>query len=81
MRVIENMDEIRKFFADLQLRILKPEYIYLPDVEEGSIAIWDNYGVFDSAVDYPLEKYGPRTMHQANICASWGPVGPLPIPA
>ncbi|KAK4549721.1 hypothetical protein LTR36_005022 [Oleoguttula mirabilis] len=27
-----------------------------------------------------LEKYGPRTMHQANIDASLGPVGPVPIP-
>lgn len=28
--------------------------------------MWDNYGLFHSAVDYPL-KYGSRSMHQANI--------------
>ena len=41
-------------------------------VEEGDIAMWDNYSCFHSAVDYPLEGYGPRTMHQANIPGSRG---------
>lgn len=40
----------------------------------------DNYRCFYSAVDYPLEKYGPRTMHQANIGASRGPIAPVPVP-
>lgn len=80
-RVIEDVQEIRKFLSDIQLRILKPQYIYLPRVDEGEIVLWDNYALFHSAVDYPLEVYGPRTMHQANIGASVGPKGPVPIPA
>ena len=41
--------------------------------------MWDNYNMFHSAVDYPL-KYGPRTMHQANIGASRGPLKADVIP-
>ncbi|KAK5724727.1 hypothetical protein LTR15_004774 [Elasticomyces elasticus] len=44
-RVIEDLTEIRKFLADIQLRILKPEYICMAPVEEGDIVMWDNYGV------------------------------------
>lgn len=77
---MDDLTEIRKFLADIQLRIMKPQYIFLPPVEEGDVLMWDNYGLFHSAVDYPLAKYGPRTMHQANIGASRGPVGPVPIP-
>lgn len=79
--VIEDVAKIRSFLLDIQSRILKPEYICLPEVEEGDIVMWDNYGLFHTAVDYPLEKYGPRSMHQANIGASRGPVGPVPIPS
>ncbi|KAK5108471.1 hypothetical protein LTR62_008289 [Meristemomyces frigidus] len=79
-RVLEDLTEIREWIADIQLRILKPQYICMAPVEEGDIAMWDNYGVFHSAVDYPLQGHGPRTMHQANIGASRGPVGPQPIP-
>jgi alpha-ketoglutarate-dependent taurine dioxygenase len=71
--------KIREFLADIQLRVLKPQYILMAPVEEGDVAIWDNWGVFHSAVDYPVSKYGPRTMHQANIGASSRPVGPVPI--
>jgi len=79
-KVIDDVVEIRKFLHHIQSRILKPEYILLPEIEEGDIVMWDNYGCFHSAVDYPL-KYGSRTMHQANIGASRGPQGPLPIPS
>ncbi|EMC96203.1 hypothetical protein BAUCODRAFT_70747 [Baudoinia panamericana UAMH 10762] len=80
-RVIEDIPEIRKFLHNIQYRILKPEYISLPLVGEGDIVMWDNYGVFHSAVDYYLPTGGPRSMHQANIGASVGPIGPVPIPA
>ncbi|KAK3070470.1 hypothetical protein LTR53_010426 [Teratosphaeriaceae sp. CCFEE 6253] len=79
-RVMDNLIEIREFLSEIQLRILKPQYICLAPVEEGDVAMWDNYGLFHSAVDYPLDSYGPRSMHQANIGASRGPVGPVPIP-
>jgi alpha-ketoglutarate-dependent taurine dioxygenase len=78
--VIDDLVEIRRFLADIQLRILKPQYIFLAPVEEGEVAMWDNYGVFHTAIDYPLERHGPRTMHQANIGASRGPIAPVPIP-
>lgn len=80
-RTIDDVVEIRKWLADIQLRILKPEYICMAPVEEGDVAMWDNYGMFHSAVDYPIETYGPRTMHQANVGSSRGPIAPVPIPA
>lgn len=77
-RIIDDVEEIRKFILGIQNRILRPEYILLAPAEEGDMVIWDNYGLFHSAVDYPL-KMGPRTMHQANIAGSIGPKGPVPI--
>jgi alpha-ketoglutarate-dependent taurine dioxygenase len=77
--IVTDLDEIRAFLSKIQLRILKPEYIYLPDMEEGDMLMWDNYGLFHSAVDYP-DTYGSRSMHQANIGASVGPRGPVNIP-
>jgi alpha-ketoglutarate-dependent taurine dioxygenase len=73
--------EIRKWLANIQLRILKPGYICMAPVEEGDVTMWDNYGVFHSAVDYPYKKYGPRTMHQANIGWSRGliAIGGIPV--
>lgn len=79
-KVIEDLVEIRNFLADIQHRILKPQFILMAPVDEGDVAIWDNFGVFHSAVDYPVNKYGPRSMHQANIGASSRPVGPVPVP-
>lgn len=77
--VIDDVVEIRAFLKKIQERVLKPEYILLPKVEEGDIVMWANYQTFHTAVDYPA-ALGPRTMHQANIGASKGPVGPVPIP-
>ncbi|KAF3400595.1 hypothetical protein DPV78_005026 [Talaromyces pinophilus] len=76
--VMDDVEEITNFILGIQNRILKPEYVLLAPAEEGDMVIWDNYGVFHSAVDYPLSM-GPRTMHQANIAGSVGPKGPVPI--
>ncbi|KAH7357726.1 hypothetical protein B0T11DRAFT_354227 [Plectosphaerella cucumerina] len=78
-KVIDDVVEIRRWLKGIQERVLRPEYIMLPRVEEGDIVMWANYQVFHTAVDYP-DSLGPRTMHQANIGASSGPVGPVPIP-
>ncbi|EED21411.1 conserved hypothetical protein [Talaromyces stipitatus ATCC 10500] len=77
-QIIEDVEEIRRFILGIQNRILRPEYILLAPVEEGDMLIWDNYGLFHSAIDYPA-KMGPRTMHQANIAGSVGPRGPVAI--
>ncbi|KAM0322273.1 hypothetical protein ACHAQA_009562 [Verticillium albo-atrum] len=79
-RVVEDLGEIRRWLKVIQERVLQPEYILLPSVEEGGIVMWANHQMFHTAVDYH-ESLGPRTMHQANIGASLGPVGPVPIPA
>jgi alpha-ketoglutarate-dependent taurine dioxygenase len=79
VEVIEDVPKIREFLHKIQSRIVKPEYIVMAPVENGDVAIWDNYQMFHSAVDYP-ESMGTRTHHQANIGASKGPVGPVPIP-
>jgi alpha-ketoglutarate-dependent taurine dioxygenase len=78
-RVVDDVVEIRDWLAQIQERVLKPEYIMSPKVEEGDIIMWANYQMFHTAVDYP-DHWDARTMHQANIGASSGPVGPVPIP-
>jgi hypothetical protein len=53
--------------------ILKPEYVLLAPVEEGDMVIWDEYGVFHSAVDYPLEwrhsAVSFSVLHEYNVCS------------
>ncbi|KAI0850079.1 Clavaminate synthase-like protein [Daldinia vernicosa] len=78
-RIIEDLVEIRKLLKTIQERVLKPEYILIPSLEEGDIVMWANYQMFHTAIDYP-DSFGPRTMHQANIASSAGPVGPVSIP-
>ncbi|KAI0131178.1 Clavaminate synthase-like protein [Daldinia grandis] len=78
-RIVEDLVEIRKLLKTIQERVLKPEYILIPGLEEGDIVMWANYQMFHTAIDYP-DWFGPRTMHQANIASSAGPVGPVPIP-
>lgn len=79
-KIVDDVAEIRRWLKPIQERVLKPEYIMLPRVEEGDIVMWANWQCFHTAIDYP-DSYGPRTMHQANIGASTAPVGPVPIPA
>ncbi|OAA61953.1 alpha-ketoglutarate dependent xanthine dioxygenase [Niveomyces insectorum RCEF 264] len=78
--VVEDLGRIRRWLRPIQERVLKPEYILVPKAEPGDIVMWANYQLFHTAIDYP-EHMGPRTMHQANIGASTGPVGPVPVPA
>ncbi|VUC27921.1 unnamed protein product [Clonostachys rosea] len=78
-KVVDDVEEIRSWLKPIQERILHPEYIMLPAVEEGDIVMWANWQCFHTAVDYP-DAFGPRTMHQANVSASSAPVGPVPIP-
>ncbi|KAI1076490.1 hypothetical protein F5B20DRAFT_318366 [Whalleya microplaca] len=79
-KVIEDVTEIRALLKTIQERVLKPEYILIPALDEGDIVMWANYQLFHTAIDYP-ESYGPRTMHQANIGSSIPPVGPNSIPS
>ncbi|KAI6086574.1 Clavaminate synthase-like protein [Hypoxylon rubiginosum] len=79
-RVVDDVVEIRRLLKTIQERVLKPEYILIPTLDEGDIVMWANYQTFHTAIDYPA-SYGPRTMHQANIASSAGPVGPHPIPS
>ncbi|KAI5266167.1 hypothetical protein E4T47_08331 [Aureobasidium subglaciale] len=78
--IVDDVVKIRAWVKTIQDRILRPEYVMLPKVEEGDMIIWANWQCFHSAIDYPA-KYGSRTMHQANIGASLAPVGPVPVPA
>ena len=60
VEVIEDVAKIREILRKWQIRILKPEYILIPPLEEGDITMWDNWSVFHSGVDYPI-SYGPRS--------------------
>jgi alpha-ketoglutarate-dependent taurine dioxygenase len=78
-RIVDDVVKIREWLAKIQNRVVKPEYVMNPKVGEGDIIMWANYQMFHTAVDYP-DHWGARTMHQANIGASEGPVGLFPIP-
>ncbi|CZT03719.1 uncharacterized protein RCO7_07604 [Rhynchosporium graminicola] len=78
-KVIDDLTEVRAFLNDIQLRILKPEYITAQPQNEGDMLLWDNYGMMHSRIDYPV-KYGTRTAHQCWLGASRGPVGPVALP-
>ncbi|OTB01567.1 hypothetical protein M426DRAFT_323329 [Hypoxylon sp. CI-4A] len=78
-RVTDDVVEIRSLLRTIQERVLKPEYVFIPTLDEGDIVMWANYQMFHTAIDYPA-SYGPRTMHQANIGSSTPPMGPIPIP-
>lgn len=45
-RVVEDVVKFQKWVYDMQSRTLRLEYIVLPDVEEGSIAMWANLAIF-----------------------------------
>lgn len=78
VEVIEDLGRIRGILSGWQKRILRPEHIFIPEVEEGDVQMWDNWACFHSGIDYP-DEYGSRTMHQANLGAGDVPVGPIPI--
>jgi alpha-ketoglutarate-dependent taurine dioxygenase len=78
-RVIEDVKEVRELLTRLQLRIIRPEYIYSGPEEEGDHLLWYNWGLMHTRVDYP-DSFGVRSAHQAWIPSSAAPVGPTPMP-
>ncbi|GKT47785.1 putative dioxygenase [Colletotrichum spaethianum] len=79
-KVVDDVAEVRRFLLDIQLRILRPEYILIPQEEEGDLLLWDNWTTMHTRVDYPA-RYGPKTCHQAGTNSSRGPMGPVATPA
>ncbi|KIW49080.1 hypothetical protein, variant 2 [Exophiala xenobiotica] len=75
-RVVEDLEEIRSWVNDIYDRIATPEYIIIPEAEEGDVIIWNNWAVQHSAIEYP-DSYGTRSMHQFHIASSTLPVGPV----
>ncbi|KAL3441964.1 hypothetical protein BJX65DRAFT_313272 [Aspergillus insuetus] len=74
-RVVEDPEQIRTWLNGIFDRIIVPEYINIPSVEEGDVVAWNNWGVMHSATEYP-EAYGVRTVHQCHIASSTPPFGP-----
>ncbi|TQN73512.1 putative dioxygenase [Colletotrichum shisoi] len=79
VRVVDDLVGVRRILLDIQLRILKPEYILIPPEEEGDLLLWDNWATMHSRVDYPA-RYGPKLCHQAGTNAKTVPVGPAAAP-
>ncbi|KAL4864065.1 hypothetical protein BDV12DRAFT_205958 [Aspergillus spectabilis] len=76
--VVDDPEQIRTWLNNILDRIITPEYISIPSVEEGDVVAWNNWGVMHSATEYP-ESYGIRTVHQCHIASSTPPLGPLDI--
>lgn len=79
-RVIDDLEEVRSFLYDIQIRIVRPEFILTEPKDAGDLILWDNCGMMHTRIDYP-SKYGPRTCHQAGIGSANPPTGPVPIPS
>lgn len=55
-----------------QLPILRPEYVYAHNHQEGDLAVWYNMGMWHSITEFP-ERCGRRIMHQVNLGHSVDP--------
>ncbi|KAK5444358.1 hypothetical protein LTS15_010473 [Exophiala xenobiotica] len=75
-RVVEDLEEIRTWVNDIYDRIVTPEYIIVPEAEEGDVILWNNWAIQHSAIEYP-DSYGSRSMHQFHVASSTLPVGPV----
>ncbi|GAA5897715.1 hypothetical protein JCM6882_000075 [Rhodosporidiobolus microsporus] len=64
-RIVDDVEEVRRILYELQRPFLTPENVFAPPYEEGDLVIFYNRGLLHAATEYPLEGYGPRTMHQA----------------
>jgi hypothetical protein len=42
-RVVEDLEEIRTWVNDIYDRIVTPEYIIIPEAEEGDVILWNNW--------------------------------------
>ncbi|KUJ07214.1 Clavaminate synthase-like protein [Mollisia scopiformis] len=66
-RVVEDLEEIRLLLNGWMDKILRPEYICFPPVEDGDVAMWNNY-IWSSNIDreeayIPLWKNPPVPRH------------------
>ncbi|KAF1808453.1 Clavaminate synthase-like protein [Eremomyces bilateralis CBS 781.70] len=58
--VIDDLEYIRNWLNNILDRIMAPEYVSIPAVEEGDVVMFNNWGVIHSAIECPA-SYGVRT--------------------
>ena len=51
--VVDDLVCIRGLLATIEERVLKPEYIMIPEVINEDVLMWANDQMFHTAVDYP----------------------------
>ncbi|GAA6018555.1 hypothetical protein JCM10207_007216 [Rhodosporidiobolus poonsookiae] len=66
VKTLTDLGEVRAFLQEFQLPILKPEYVYAHNHQEGDLAVWYNQGMWHSITEFP-ERCGRRIMHQVNL--------------
>ncbi|KPV77635.1 uncharacterized protein RHOBADRAFT_33795 [Rhodotorula graminis WP1] len=66
VKVLDDLGEVRAFLQAYQLPILRPEYVYAHNHQEGDLAVWYNQGMWHSITEFP-ERCGRRIMHQVNL--------------
>ncbi|GAA5971187.1 hypothetical protein JCM11641_004177 [Rhodosporidiobolus odoratus] len=69
-KTLEDLAEVRAFLQEYQLPILKPEYVYAHNHQEGDLAVWYNQGTWHSITEFP-ESCGRRIMHQARTFSNY----------
>jgi hypothetical protein len=50
---VDDLVCIRGLLATIEERVLKPEYIMIPEVINEDVLMWANDQMFHTAVDYP----------------------------
>lgn len=69
---VTDLAEVRRILQTFQTPILRPEYVYPHNHQEGDLAVWYNHGMWHSIVDFKPNR-GRRIMHQVNLAHTSDP--------
>ncbi|KAK4704955.1 xanthine dioxygenase, partial [Phenoliferia sp. Uapishka_3] len=72
VREVTDLAEVRSILQPFMTPILRPEYVYCHNHQEGDLALWYNHGMWHSITEFP-ESCGRRIMHQCNLAHTEDP--------
>src|SRR3954447_23197411 len=74
-RVVDDLERVWEMVHVLQRPAIAPQYVYPPDLEEGDLVLFNNYGITHSLVG-AFREDEVRLFRQCNVTASALPRGP-----
>lgn len=72
VRTVTDLAQVRSILQEFQTPILRPEYVYCHNHQEGDLAVWYNQGMWHSITEFPV-SCGRRIMHQCNLAHTSDP--------